>query len=319
MCWDEKWDSLIRDNGLINKVKEMDEFDDDKNNKLHIKDICGQIYQDYTKYSEILSKTRKEILNITRKFSEEHIQTGRIKEMDSLLCKVINKRHAHINDKHNPYSTINGDNYKDVVSDLLGIRLIVSNKKQWINLHEKIIQRFPYASEDDAYDNIALIKHGANGRDLLAEIPKVYHAYGDDLSIYERGRLEKKLKNNGYRSVHYVVSYQRKYVEIQVRTLYEEAWSDCEHRYVYKKEEHKSYTTLKQLASILVMLTNASDVLAERMGQIYETEALREELGNYLLCKDVNLNFDIIFDKINYASQMLEEFRNKIVKGELNE
>lgn len=50
----------------------------------------------------------------------------------------------------------------------------------------------------------------------------------------------------GYRSIHYTVSYQGVYIEIQVRTIYDEAWSDCDHNYVYKQDENKSHTALEQ-------------------------------------------------------------------------
>ena len=33
----------------------------------------------------------------------------------------------------------------------------------------------------------------------------------------------------------------------QVRTIYDEAWSDCDHNYVYKQDENKSHTALEQM------------------------------------------------------------------------
>lgn len=316
MCWDDYWDELIEKNKLKNVVKDINEFDEQ--NGYCIKNICEKIYSDYSQYIEELEKTRKQLLKIVSQFSEVHLETSRVKNVESLLCKVIEKRYAHIKDENSPYSTITEENYKNIIGDLIGIRLILSCREKWTELHEKITNVFPYASESDAYNNITLMKHREDGANFLAEIPKVYYACGDDLSIYEGRRMETILKENGYRSVHYIVSYQGWYAEIQVRTIYDEAWSDCEHSHVYKHEKDRSYTALKELCNILGFLTSASDELAEQIYAIFQNEAIQEKSGKYVLCEDVDLNFNIIFDRINNASILLGNFEKQIVKGETN-
>lgn len=42
-----------------------------------------------------------------------------------------------------------------------------------------------YFWEKEMYNEYAFIPHPSNGKKILAEIPKAYHAYGDDLSMYE--------------------------------------------------------------------------------------------------------------------------------------
>jgi ppGpp synthetase/RelA/SpoT-type nucleotidyltranferase len=153
------------------------------------------------------------------------------------------------------------------------------------------------------------IPHPSDGSNCLAEIPKAYHAYGDDLSVYDGLKIDTKLKENGYRSVHYIVSFMGVYIEIQTRTIYDEAWNDCDHNYVYKKETHVSHSALSELSSALSMLTNASNDLGEKMQYIYEKEVIREKEGKYV-SQDADLNFNDIFDKINNACHLLETFNS---------
>lgn len=60
----------------------------------------------------------------------------------------------------------------------------------------------------------------------------MYLREGDDTSLYE-GKVEIR-KEKPYQSVHYVIrSREGLGVEIQVRTLYEEAWSEIDHKLRY--------------------------------------------------------------------------------------
>ena len=61
----------------------------------------------------------------------------------------------------------------------------------------------------------------------MAEAPKVHIRAGDFYEIYADWiPLEHILDRKHYRSVHYIVNYRGTYIEIQIRTLFEEGWGD---------------------------------------------------------------------------------------------
>lgn len=80
----------------------------------------------------------------------------------------------------------------------------------------------------------------------------------------------------GYRSIHYVASYQKVYIEIQVRTIYDEAWSDCDHNYVYKKDDNMSHMALEKLSHILSDLTSVSNDIRDSMKDIFDNQSFHD-------------------------------------------
>ena len=312
MEWNEYWNKLITEKKLRSIIAEIDEVDGDKNSECSIEQICHGIYDEYIEYAKHLEKVRIELLKVIEKFPGVHLQTSRVKDLDSVLQKVIKRKYAHMLDDNNLYSKISEKNYKDILTDLIGIRLIISYRGKWIELHKRIVQEFPYMDQE-LYKKYSHIPHDGE-KNILAQIPIAYYAYGDDLSIYEDTLVDCKIKDNGYRSVHYIVSFMGTYIEIQTRTIYDEAWNDCDHNYVYKKDYHVSYTALKELSQILSLLTNASNDLGEKMQQIYEDEILRETEGHYIEKDGFDLKLTEIFDKIINAYRLLETFNNNIVQ-----
>ena len=286
----------------------MDAIDCEKNGECKIKNICHDIYTDYKSYREELEQVRKNFLEIIDTFPGVHLQTSRVKTLDSLLEKVITKRHQHLLDAENLYSDINGGNYKDILTDLVGIRLIISYRGKWIDLHNTIVERFPYIEDKTLYKPNRFIPHLSTGKGIIAEIPVVYYAYNDDIKAYEQTGIRAELREDGYRSIHYIISYQHTYIEIQVRTIYDEAWSDCDHLYVYKHEENKSHTALKELSGILCNLTNVSNELGDKMCDIFQEESIIEKDGFYQTEGGVVLQIQKIFDRINDTQHQCKDF-----------
>lgn len=241
-----------------------------------------------------------------------HLQTSRVKTLDSLLEKVINKRHKHLMDVKNLYSGITGSNYKDILTDLVGIRLIISYRGKWLDIHNAIIKKFPYSSDMNLYNIYKYLPHPKSGEGIIAEMPKAYYAYGDDISMYEAAGIRWEIRENGYRSVHYIISFQKTYIEIQTRTIYDEAWSDCDHSYVYKHEENASHSALEELSQILCKLTNISNDLGEEMRVIFESELIREIDEIYVADDNVKLQIKQILDRISETKKQLEIFGEEI-------
>lgn len=312
MDWNEYWNHLITEKKLQNMVNSMDEIDQRECGQCKTEDICHSIFTDYDDYSKELDNVRKNLLEIIDTFPGVHLQTSRVKSLDSLLEKVVTKRYKHLLDKDNLYSSLDGDNYKDILTDLIGIRLIINYRGKWLDLHNTIIEKFPYAKDSSLYTLHKFIPHLSTGEGIIAEIPVAYYAYNDDISIYQEAGIRTELRENGYRSVHYVISFQDTYIEMQVRTIYDEAWCDCDHLYVYKHEENGSYTALLELSKILCSLTNASNDLGDSMCDIFEGELLKEEAGYYKTKDDIQLHIQSIFDRIEDTQRQLEDFINHI-------
>ena len=230
------------------------------------------------------------------------------------MVKVITKRYENLRNPQSPYYRINGDNYKDIITDLIGMRLIVNYRGKWEVIHREILEMFPYAEDLQLYETGKLIPHAASGNSLLAEIPKVYYAQGDQVEKYKEQGLETRLHKKGYRSIHYTVSFSKVYIEIQVRTIYDEAWSDCDHNYVYKKDENKSHSALESLSQILCDLTNISSDIGENMREIFESESV-EALhdGSWRATPEQVQAFDESIVRIKEAYQGLLAFRSRLI------
>lgn len=284
MEWNQYWEELVTKKKLANKIQEMDAADDLLGHELHIEQICQKIYDDYESYfRKYLEDVRQNFLKVLDSFENIHLQTSRVKTIDSLLGKIIEKRYQSLKNPKSGYVGINDTNYKDIVTDLIGMRVILNYRGNWQLIHQEILRTFRYDEtlfQNEGQDKNAItLSHPADGTNLVAQIPIAYYAENDDCTEYQAYGLNAKLHKMGYRSIHYTVSFQRVYIELQVRTIYDEAWSDCDHNYVYKHYDNPSYTALENISHILSDLTNISNDIGEYMKMIYETKAFKD-VGN---------------------------------------
>lgn len=173
------------------------------------------IYSDYKrKYYDYYQKMSQEIVaHLSKKApSEVKIIYARAKDPDHLIEKIIRK--VGKEDKA-AYKDINVDNYRRVITDLIGIRILTLKKEDW-----------------DAVDS-----HIHNKMKTFIEEPVAYVCYGDR-DIFDEKRIRTDYTNKGYRSQHYVIDYKDIPCEIQVRTLAEEVYGEFDHkvRYPYKAD-----------------------------------------------------------------------------------
>lgn len=137
-----------------------------------------------------------------------HVIYGRAKEPEHVIEKIIRKVG---NEDSQKYQGVNIGNYKDILRDLIGIRIIVIKKEGWKEAHDLIGILF-----DKFYD----------------DTPKAYVCYGDR-KIFDAEQIDVDYTVKGYRSQHYVIRYETYYAEIQVRTLAEEVYGEFDHRVRY--------------------------------------------------------------------------------------
>ena len=315
MDWEEYWKCLLDKKKLKALIQEMNQADEVQNRSLRMADICHMIYDDYqNSWREKLDKTKIEFQHLIEEFQGVHLHSSRIKTIDSLLVKVITKRYENLRNPQSLYYNIDGNNYKDIITDLIGMRLIVNYRGKWEVIHQEIIRAFPYAEDRERYEKGQLLPHEKSGKSILVEIPKVYYAQGDVVEEFKNKGLETKLHNKGYRSIHYTVSFLNIYIEIQVRTIYDEAWSDCDHNYVYKQDENKSHSALEALSQILCDLTNISNDMGENMREIFESESIEDmHDGHWRTSDELIEAFDKAMRRINGAYHELESFRKCLI------
>ena len=281
--WERYWKWLLENKKLENFVSEMDQVDNELGNAFHIEEICHRIYEDYqNSWKTYLEEARLDFLKILESFENVHLHTSRVKAIDSLLEKVITKRYESLFSKNNAYAKIDGENYKNIITDLIGMRIILNYRGKWKGIHKEVLGQFRYDRALFENEEIVL-PHSEDGTNRLAQIPKVYYAKNDEIGEFQKYGLNTQLHPKGYRSIHYIISYRKVYIELQVRTIYDEAWSDCDHRYVYKQDQNKSHTALERLSVILCQLTNFCNDCGDNMKEIYETESYEDiGQGNWL-------------------------------------
>jgi len=165
------------------------------------------------------------------------------KKLDLLLEKVAVKRYNAFRDIDSAYAKIDGKNYKHIVTDIICMRIILNYLENWRDIHKEILSKFKY--DRSLFKNEEMIlPHPEDEENVIVEIPKVYYAQGDDTEAFLKQGFILNLHPKGYRSIHYTVSFQGVHVELQVRTIYDEVWSDCDHNYVYKQDKNSSHSAL---------------------------------------------------------------------------
>ena len=198
--------------------------------------VLEGIHDDYVKnHMGSLDSLSAIITSELMKVEDAHSVRFRVKNAEHLIEKIIRKC------LEEPERKITIKNYLQEITDLMGVRVLHLFKESWISLHEYIINKWN-----------------------LKENPTAYIRKGDS-DIYSENAIangcDVKEHKYGYRSLHYIIETQpskyKYYVEIQVRTIFEEGWSEIDHKIRYPYNiQNPIYT---QYTSILNRLSGMSD------------------------------------------------------------
>lgn len=122
-----------------------------------------------------------------------------------------------------------------------------------------------------------------------------------------------KLSEEGYRSIHYIVTYKNYYLQIQLRPLYMEQWCMCSHNYVYKKEGYKNYNFLNNMSLILSGVIDLSGEIGDFMKDIYNGKyILQQSVNSYYMNKDGINSIDKMIEMCNNSVQDLLKLKERI-------
>lgn len=240
-------------------------------------DLCD-IYIDfgenkYDKYQSILKEFTDAYLkdiNKDKVDDEEKVKVHsfrtRVKDPEHLMAKIIKRK----NENQKKYKLLDKENYEKFITDLIGIRCFVLFKEDWKSFHEYIISKF---DNDVKYYIRDSIEDFDDDEDhfYIAEKPKVHIRNGDAREIYD-GVLPPDCVIDGkvYRSVHYIIKYRGVYLEIQVRTLFEEGWGEVDHAVVYPY--YQDDQILKEYTALLNRLSGLADEMSSFFCQLKNIE-----------------------------------------------
>ena len=239
----------------------------------------NDIYDDfsqikYNKYETILEEFMNTYLKETDDKQIHSIRT-RIKNPEHLIAKIIRKK------QHNQikYRNLNKENYEKFITDLIGIRCLVLFKSDWQAFHHYIESKFENNPEYYIRDCLSDFDHRQD-HSYIAEKPKVHIRNGDSRELYDEVLPpDSVIDGKVYRSVHYIIKYKGIYLEIQVRTLFEEGWGEIDHAMVYP--DYQDDKILKEYTELLNRLSGLADEMSEFFNKLKSLEIQSIESGNF--------------------------------------
>ncbi len=182
-----------------------------------------------------------------RRIPATHSVRLRVKDSINLLVKLVRKR-AESNEK---YSDISLGNYFTVVGDLIGLRILHLYKHQFAEIDEAL-QSYSWTRTEEP---IAYIRDGDQ-----EELQMEYSNAGFDVRPHKAG----------YRSVHYGFSSETAgrttRFELQVRTIFEEGWSEIDHDVKYPNFSDDD--SVAYVLQILNRLAGSADELGSFIGSL---------------------------------------------------
>lgn len=271
-------------------LKEYNISEEDFNKTSLIWEDLMTIYNDFIKVRDELEPAANLISECLRKVVNIHSVKQRVKDPEHLVEKIIRKK------IEKPETNITIENYTKEITDLIGIRALHLFKDEWEGIHDYITEMWD-----------------------LAEKPKANIRKGDADSITDsfkdRG-CEIKFHKFGYRSVHYLIEvkpYKKTYIaEIQVRTIFEEGWSEIDHKIRYPYDINNPI-----LAQYLVVFNRLAGS-ADEMGSFVkflsdELKNINESHINEIEEKDKAIReMQEIIDELTIEKEKRDELQKKI-------
>lgn len=237
--------------------------------------IIEDIYRDYKSKFDELNSVAISLSGFLQKIPGVHSVRWRIKSPEHLVSKICRKLEIGTE----KYKGISVSNYRDVITDLIGMRVLHLMKEDFSKLHSEIISTWDVGEEPVAY-----LRDG-DQQDLR--------------SLYEKLGLKVENHADGYRSIHYIIitNFTKNSIkcELQVRTIFEEGWSEIDHMIRYPD------FTDEPLVLEFVNIFNRLSGAADEMG----TFALK-------LAKDIKTFRDESAQKEAEAAKYFEELTTKI-------
>ncbi|MEG2788917.1 MAG: RelA/SpoT domain-containing protein [Romboutsia sp.] len=235
-----------------------------------------KIYEDFMVYRKSYETQAELIATILRNHPKVHSVKTRVKDPEHLIEKIIRK----VGDRREKYGeefNFTVDNYKNEITDLLGIRVIHIFKEDWEEIHSFITRMW------------RVLEIVSNVRE------------GDNTKKFEELGIEVCSRLSGYRSVHYIIeSYpttQKIMAEIQVRTIFEEGYGEIDHQLRYSHKQIPE--VLAQNLMLLNRIAGSSDEMASLINVLSKS------------IEDVKLEYE---EKLKEKDKEIEELLKLVQK-----
>lgn len=220
-------------------------------------ELLLEIKKDYESQMDNLNEAADLIAKILQKCNEVHSVRWRVKEPSHVLEKIVRKRASGAT----KYQDISVENYTSLITDLVGVRVLHLFKHDWLNIHEYITRTW-----EPIEDVIAYVREGDEGPVIAS---------------YSQNGCKTELHPAGYRSIHYVIATQptikRIFSELQVRTIFEEGWSEIDHKIRYPNFSDN------ELVAYFLTIFNRMAGSADEMGTF--VQQLSAEISSYELSR----------------------------------
>lgn len=251
-----------------------------------------EINNDYLVFKEELETTAIMLFNKLMKSQKVHSVRYRIKDAEHLIEKIIRKK------IENKESDLTIENYKENLTDLIGLRALHLFKEDWEVVNDFITSTWN-----------------------LKQKPVANYRKGDTdqiIKFFEEKGCEPKEHKYGYRSIHYIIETQpgkqKHYAEIQVRTIFEEAWAEIDHtiRYPYDLENPIFF----QFLLILNRLSGSADEMGSFIQflktelQVRDKEFKKQMLEKESLISDLEAKIE----KLNLEGEELKDVKEDLKK-----
>ncbi|HCZ9052574.1 TPA: RelA/SpoT domain-containing protein [Vibrio alginolyticus] len=227
-------------------------------------DVIASIGEDHKQRVKDLTSTAELFVRTIQRCESVHSVRWRVKSPEHLMEKLIRKTDPESDFYSEKYKDITLENYHEMVTDLVGVRAIHLFKDQFSS-----IDGFLCGNWDKFEDTTVYTRKGDLDDDFESLI--------GDKSIKEH--------EAGYRSIHYVFKTKpmnrEVLVEVQVRTIFEEGWSEIDHTVRYPNFSDN------ELVGYFLKVFNRLAGSADEMGSFVKS-----------LVQELNTMSDVV-DKLN--------------------
>lgn len=274
------------------KIYNIDEEDLKKEN-INWEDLKA-IHDDFIDCKKSYETQADLIANILRAQPKVHSVKTRVKDERHLIEKIIRKTPER-REKYGQEFNFTADNYKDEITDLLGIRVIHIFKEDWEEIHNFITNMW------DVMEIVANVREG------------------DDTRKFDEQGIAVCSRPSGYRSVHYLVeSYptnKKLITEVQVRTIFEEGYGEIDHQLRYSHEDIPEL--LGQNLMLLNRIAGSSDEMASLINRLSQSiQEVENKFKDKISEKDKKI--ESIKDKI-YDSNDISDIDKKNLLDEIDD
>lgn len=249
---------LVFMEGVLIMIKEFEDFlikyninaEEVDESIIKWENLC-EIIVDYNKViSDYRTAAQHIALLLQEKISNVHSIKTRVKDPDHLKAKIIRKMIK------SPEKVINKDNYREIITDLAGIRILHMYKKDWQRIHKYILNEYE-----------------------LKEEPFAYVRKGDAINDYQDNNITSKTHDYGYRSIHYLLitkpGKENIVIETQVRTIFEEGWAEIDHMFRYPYNLHNPI--INSFLDIFNVTSGVTDSMATFLSELNESLKNKDE------------------------------------------